>query len=143
MRIRSCLLGLPIAAAGLLAGVGGTVDAAASMSIASTGRLEDGGSAARVKVRVACDPVGDVVQPLEAHLTLSQDDQAIFGQGGIAGVVCDGRLRWYVAQVHVFDGAFHRGTAHGSGFVLICDETGSTCEQAQASRDIKLVGVTG
>jgi hypothetical protein len=75
---------------------------------------------------------------LEAHVTLSQDDQATSGMGGIAGVVCDGRSRIYQVRVPAQQGSFHRGKARASPFVLVRDPATDTTESAGSSRIIQL-----
>ena len=49
---------------------------------------------------------------------MSQDDQRLFGQGFISGVVCDGRMSWYRYQVAAAEGSFHRGSAYTSAYLL-------------------------
>jgi len=68
------------------------------------------------RVRVSC-PQGSSV--LEALVTLSQDNQHLFGQGAIAGVTCNGHSQWYQFQVAPQGEPFHRGRAHASAFVLV------------------------
>ena len=96
--------------------------AALTASIEPRAHLERDGEV-RVTVRVACD-AGDSV--LEAHLGLSQDDGAVSGTAGIAGIVCDGRVRKHRVRVRPLDGAFHRGMAFASGYVLVLQPDGST-----------------
>jgi hypothetical protein len=93
-------------------------------------------SAVSAVVKVKCD-AGD--QVLEAHLSLSQDDQTIFGQAGIP-VRCDGKSREYRVAVSPLDGAFHAGDAFASAFVLVCTDPPvcNTTEQGQRTRTIRV-----
>jgi hypothetical protein len=69
-------------------------------------------------------------------LSVSQDNQAIFGQTGIP-VGCDGKSRKYRVTVTPLEGAFHAGDAFASAFVLTCaDPTCGTTEQGQDARTI-------
>jgi hypothetical protein len=89
--------------------------------------------AVRAVVVASCDPGHQV---LEAHLSVSQDNQAIFGQTGIP-VRCDGKSRKYRVTVTPLEGAFHAGDAFASAFVLTCaDPTCGTTEQGQDARTI-------
>lgn len=69
-----------------------------------------------VPVTVTCSPASRV---LEAHLSLSQDDGAVWGMAGLGSVRCNGRPNTYVATVRPYDGSFHAGTAHASTYVLV------------------------
>jgi len=86
-----------------------------------------------VHVQATCDPVGEV---LEAFVQVHQDP--VFGDGFFAPI-CDGVQREYLVRVHAIDGAFARGDAHASAFVLICDKKGN-CKQGQDSRTIAVRG---
>jgi hypothetical protein len=89
--------------------------------------------AVRAVVVVSCDQGHQV---LEAHLSVSQDNQAIFGQTGIP-VRCDGKSRRYRVTVTPVEGAFHTGEAFASAFVLTCtDSSCGTTEQGQDARTI-------
>jgi hypothetical protein len=113
---------------GLLS-TGSVAQAAVSVSVGN-GTVNPDGSAT-VPVSVSCDP-GRLV--LEAHLTLSQDDQTISGMSGIANVRCTGRVRTYLVTVTPSQGAFHAGTAFASPFVLVQDRrTGQTESGGNAS----------
>jgi hypothetical protein len=101
---------------------------------AANGTVNPDGSAT-VPVTVACDP-GDVV--LEAHLTLSQDDQTISGMRGIGSVRCTGRARTYLVTVAPFEGAFHAGTAYASPYVLVQDRRTGETESGSAASYITL-----
>ena len=90
---------------------------------------------ASVPVTVTC-PAGARV--IEAHLTLSQDDQAISGMAGIAGVRCNGRPRTYLVRVVPLEGAFHAGTAFASPYVLVERRSGNTTESGGTGRSITL-----
>ena len=67
------------------------------------------------RVKVAC-PAG--LEILEAHVTVSQDDQRLFGQGPISGVHCTGKPRWYRYQARAYEHSFHTGSAYVSAYVL-------------------------
>jgi hypothetical protein len=71
---------------------------------------------ATVPVTISCTPGARVI---EALLTLSQDDGAVWSMAGIANVRCTGRARTYVVTLTPFEGAFHPGTAYASPYVLI------------------------
>jgi hypothetical protein len=86
-------------------------------------------------VRVSC-PAG--LQILEAGVTLSQDDQAIFGQGFIDRITCDGKQRWYRWRAFWFDQPFHTGAAYVSAFVIVTDEN---FEDTVSGGDTRIVRV--
>lgn len=88
--------------------------AAVTVSVGD-GRANADGSAT-VPVTVTCPP-GSFV--LEAHLTLSQDDQAIWGQAGLGRIRCNGRPQIFLVTVTPFQGSFHSGTAYASPYVLV------------------------
>ncbi len=90
---------------------------------------------ATVPVTVSC-PGGTRV--LEAHVTLSQDNQTISGMAGIAGVRCNGRPRTYLVRVVPLEGAFHAGTAFASPYVLVEHRSGSTTESGGTGSTITL-----
>jgi hypothetical protein len=101
--------------------------AAVVVSIEPEAKLLANG-AVRAVVVVSCDPGRQV---LEAHLSVSQDNQAIFGQTGIS-VRCDGKSHKYRVTVTSLEGTFHAGDAFASAFVLTCaDPTCGTTEQGQ------------
>jgi hypothetical protein len=110
-----------------------TAQAAVAVAIQPAAKLV-GESAVRVVVVASCDAGHQV---LEAHLSVSQDDQAISGMTGIP-VRCDGRARRYRVTVSPLDGAFHAGDAFASAFVLTCADppTCGTTEQGQDARTI-------
>ena len=104
------------------------VQAAVIVSIRPRAKLTANGGVREVVVE-SCDP-GD--QVLEAHLSVSQDDQTVSGLDGIP-VRSDGKSRKYRVTVSPLDGTFHPGDAFASAFVLICTDP-PTCgmtEQAQ------------
>jgi hypothetical protein len=106
--------------------------AAVAVSIEPEAKLVTSG-AVRAVVVASCDAGHQV---LEAHLSVSQDNQAIFGQAGIP-VRCDGKSRKYRVTVTPLEGAFHAGDAFASAFVLTCaDPTCGTTEQGQDARTI-------
>ena len=87
------------------------------------------------QVRVSC-PQGSSV--LEALVTLSQDNQHLFGQGAIAGITCNGRSEWYQFQVAPQGEPFHRGHAHTSAFVLVLLASGVETLSGGHSRSINV-----
>jgi hypothetical protein len=106
--------------------------AAVAVSIEAEAKLVANG-AVRAVVVASCDPGREV---LEAHLSVSQDNQAIFGQTGIP-VRCDGKSRKYRVTVTPLEGDFHAGNAFASAFVLTCaDPACGTTEQGQDARTI-------
>ena len=98
------------------------------------GTVNSDGSAS-VPVTVSCPPGAKVI---EAHLTLSQDEQTISGMAGIAGVRCNGRPRTYLVRVVPLDGAFHAGTATASPYVLVELPRGNTTESGGTGGTITL-----
>jgi hypothetical protein len=98
------------------------------------GTVNPDGSAT-VPVSISCEP-GSVV--LEAHLTLSQDDQAISGTSGIGNVRCTGRARTYLVTVTPQQGAFHPGTAFASPFVLVQSRRTGATESGGTASNITL-----
>ena len=86
-------------------------------------------------VRVSC-PRG--LHVLEAGVTLSQDDQALFGQGFIDRITCDGKQRWYRWRAFWFEQPFHTGTAYASAFVIVTDEAS---EDTVSGGDTRIVAV--
>ena len=89
----------------------------------------------RVKVSYRCDPFGEV---LEAHISLSQDDQSIYGMTGLGGVDCDGRWHTNIVIVRPYDGSFHKGTAYASAFLLLHDPNTGETRQGQVAETIKV-----
>jgi hypothetical protein len=110
MRHSLIFVGALVAALLLAAGA----QAAVSASVGD-GRANTDGTAT-VPVTVTCPP-GSVV--LEAHLTLSQDDQAISGQAGLGRIRCNGRPQNLLVTVTPFQGSFHAGAAYASPFILV------------------------
>jgi hypothetical protein len=102
-----------------------------TVTIGSTARLVENGAALLVPVEITCSVAGGEV--LEAHLRVSQDDQAISGEAGISNVKCDGNRHRYMVRVSPLEGQFHPGDAFASAFVLLLTPEGSTV-QGQASR---------
>ncbi len=107
--------------------------AAVSVSV-SDGTVNADGSAT-VPVSISCSP-GSVV--LEAHLSLSQDDGAIWGMAGIANVRCTGKTTTYMVTVRPYDGAFHAGTAYASPYVLTQRRRTGTTESGGSAASISL-----
>jgi hypothetical protein len=132
MRTPMRFLVLLVAALGLAWAGSVPAQAAVAVSIAPEAKLVANG-AVRAVVVASCDPGHQV---LEAHVSVSQDNQAIFGQTGIP-VGCDGKSRKYRVTVTPLQGAFHAGDAVASAFVLTCtDPTCTTTEQGQDARTI-------
>ena len=102
------------------------------MSIEPQAKLLASGGV-RVVVVASCDPGNEM---LEAHLSVSQDNQATFGQTGIP-VRCDGKSRKHRVTVTPIEGDFHAGDALASAFVLVCADPGcGTTEQGQDAQTI-------
>ena len=102
------------------------------MSIQPEAKLVADG-AVRAIVVASCDSDQQV---LEAHLSVSQDDQTVCGQAGIP-IRCDGKSHRYRATVSPLEGSFHTGDAFASAFVLTCaDPTCTTTQQGQDSGTI-------
>ena len=129
MRRWSVLLGVLAAAYFAAAPAYGAVTATAG-----DGTVAADGSAT-VPVTISCTP-GSVV--LEAHLSLSQDNQTIAGMAGIGGVRCNGRPRTHPVRVIPFDGAFHSGEAFASPFLLVQNRRGDATESGGTSSVITL-----
>ena len=132
MRKSRRVLVVLVAALGLASAGSVSAQAAVAVSIQPEARLLANG-AVRVVVVASCDP-GD--QVLEAQLSVSQDNRALSGQGGIP-VRCDGNSRKYPVTVGPFEGAFHAGDAFASAFVLTCaNPTCGRAEQRHGTRTI-------
>lgn len=95
--------------------------------------LEDG--SVRVSVRIRCEPFGE---PFEANISLSQDDQTIWGMTGLPFVPCDDRWHTVTATVTSFDAPFHRGPAYASAFVSRMDPDTSEVRQGQDTRTVRV-----
>jgi hypothetical protein len=132
MRTPMRLLLVLVAALGMAWAGSVPAQAAVAVSIEPEAKLVADG-AVRAVVVASCDPRQ---QALEAHLSVSQDNEAIFGETGIP-VRCDGKSRKYRVTVTPLEGAFHAGDAFASAFVLTCaDPTCGTTEQGQDARTI-------
>ena len=128
------LLMVLAAALGLALAGSVAVQAAVAVSVEPSAKLLPNG-AVRAVVVVSCD-AGALV--LEAHVSVSQDDQSIFGETGIP-VQCDGQSRKYRVTVTPLEGAFHTGEGFASAFVLTCtDPSCETTEQGQDARTIRV-----
>lgn len=77
-------------------------------------RLQSDGSVI-VRIRTRC-PSGFTV--VEGPLTVSQDDQSIFGEGFFTSR-CDGRWHQAAVPVRTFEQPFHRGTASASASLMV------------------------
>jgi hypothetical protein len=124
-----------IGAVGLALAVAPVAYAVVTATVGNGTANTDG--SATVPVTVSC-PGGAKV--IEAHLTLSQDDQFISGMGGIAGVRCNGRPSTYLVRVVPWDvdRAFHAGTAVASPYVLVERRGGKTTESGGTGGSITL-----
>lgn len=121
-----------VATLGLLWAGSVPAQAVVAVSIQPQAKLVAGG-AVRTVVEVACDAGREV---LEAHVSVTQDDQTISGQAGIP-VRCDGKARKYRVTVRPLEGTFHTGDAFVSAFVLTCiDPACLTTEQGQDARTV-------
>jgi len=88
------------------------------------------------RVRVACP---EDMSVLEALVTLSQDDQTLFGQGFISRISCTGQASWYTFRVSSYDQPFHPGRAYVSAYVVVIDEAGATTLSAGDTRTIRVM----
>ena len=126
------LILVPVAALALGGAGAVPAQAAVAVSIQPGAKLVADGDV-RAIVVASCDSDQQV---LEAHLSVSQDDQTLSGQAGIP-IRCDGKSRRYRVTVSPVEGAFHTGDAFASAFVLTCaDPTCATTEQGQDSETI-------
>lgn len=135
---RRFVAGIVMTAVVLVWSIGGTnvravQGTSVSIRLAERGVARGNGIAA-VAVFVACS--GGTA--LEALLTLSQDDQATFGQGSMGVLVCDGVEHQYMVRMRALNGTFHRGPAHASAFALICGEL--ACASGGATQTVTLRG---
>jgi hypothetical protein len=108
------------------------VQATTTVAIEPEAKLVSGGSLV-ARLTITCDPGRQV---LEAHLTISQDDQRISGTAAISRIRCDNRPHTVMVRVSPVEGAFHEGEAHASAFILRLDSTTGTTEQGQDSRTV-------
>lgn len=109
------------------------VAADVQMKIGPVATALKGGTTVQVPVSTRCDP--DTPELLEAFMTLNQD---IFGDGPVHVGPCDGEWHSSLSQVTGYDGVFRPGPAFASGYLLFCDETGSFCPSAGATREITI-----
>jgi hypothetical protein len=108
------------------------------VEVGPTAKVIDDGQAVRVKVKVACEPPAEV---LEAAVFTQQDEQTIWGEAGIASVVCDGKSHVRFVEVNALEGQFHRGEAFVSAFVLVClDPDCADTADGGDTRTVKVVG---
>ena len=110
-------------------------DARVSATVAD-GVVNPDGSAT-IPVTVRCPPQATV---LEALVTLSQDDQAISGMGGLGAVPCRNGRKGVTTLVTVrpFDGAFHAGAAFASPYVLVQRKKSESTESGGTAAAITL-----
>lgn len=116
---------------------GPPTDEPVSVSVKRNTTVLSGGEELLVRLEVACDPIGDL---LEAFLMIHQD--AAYGEGFFSPI-CDGERRTYLVRVPALDSLFLPGMAHASAFVLLCDPEGIVCEQGQDSRPVAVHGRRG
>ena len=101
---------------------------AATLDVLSPAKKK--GHAVVVDVAYQCEAG---LQPLEAHITVSQDDQRISGQSGLGSITCDGATHVATVTVSPLEGRFHKGEAHASAFMLLYDPaTGQTVSVNQS-----------
>jgi hypothetical protein len=110
-----------------------------TVEVGPTAKLIEDGQAVQVKVKVSCEPPAEV---LEAAVFAQQDEQTVWGEAGIASVVCDGETQVRFVEVNALEGQFHRGEVYVSAFVLVCLDP--NCEDTAAGGDtrstVKVVG---
>lgn len=82
------------------------------------------------RLTITCDLGREV---LEAHLTISQDDQRTSGTARISRIQRDNRAHTVSVTVTPLEGAFHEGEAFASAFILRLDSNTGTTEQGQDS----------
>ena len=134
MRTRAVSLLTLVAVGVAIAVLPASATAQVSVSIDPEATLTRDG-AIRLSVLASC-PAGSTV--LEAFVTVSQDDGAVFGRGGIP-LRCTGRTRKHRVVVRPVEGSFHTGTAFASAFVLTCaDPACNTTEQGQDAREVRV-----
>jgi hypothetical protein len=107
------------------------VQATTTVSIEPEAKLVRGSVVARLTI--TCDSGRDV---LEAHITISQDDQRISGTAGISRIRCDDRPHTVRVRVTPLEGAFHEGDAFASAFISRLDPNTGTTEQGQDAQTI-------
>jgi hypothetical protein len=107
--------------------------AVTSVTIDDKAKRVEGGAAVVVRLTITCDPGKDV---LEAHVSVSQDEAS--GMAGIGGIVCDGRPHRHKVRVGTFEGAYDRGDAFASAFILRIDPQTQETEQGQDSRTVRV-----
>ena len=134
MRPGQGLLAPLLVCAAIWFGIASSAESAVSVALAPKAKLADEGVVV-ARLTITCDPGREI---LEAHLTVSQDDQRVSGTAGIAGVRCDGKAHKYRVMVHPQEGTFHAGEGFASAFVLVLDPATGTIEQGQASGNISL-----
>jgi hypothetical protein len=118
-------------AAGVVAAIVPTAtsaqDDAISVEIYDRARLLRSG-AVRVRIDISCEPFGVMGENV---ITITQDDNAVFGQRSIGVLRCDGHRRLYRVVVTPFEGAFHEGDAFASAFVSQIDPVSGDMRQNQ------------
>ena len=105
------------------------------MEIGSRAKVIQGGGAVLVRATLSCHPG---YEPLEAHLTVSHNDHAVIGTGGIRGVRYDGRLHDYRVRVRAQEGTYREGTAYASGYLLVINPTTSNTQSASSTRTVEV-----
>ena len=127
----ACGADSPLAPVASKTAVGLGVRPEALLTVKNQAELLDGSAVVRLTIR--CPEAAEV---LEAHVSVSQDDSAVFGEAGISGVVCDGHRHRHEVLVTPLEGAFASGEAFASGFLLFLQ--GETTGQAQDAHAIRL-----
>jgi hypothetical protein len=105
---------------------------AVTVEVGPTAKLIEDGQAVQVKVKVSCEPPAEV---LEASVFAQQDEQTVWGEAGIASVVCDGNSQVRFVKVNALEGQFHRGEVYVSAFVLVCLDP--NCADTAGGGDIR------
>ena len=107
----------------------------AEVTVSVGGGTSNRDGSATVSVTVTCDPGSRI---LEAHVSLSQDEGAVSGMGGLRNVRCNGRPHTYFATVRPYSGNFHAGTAYASPYVLVQNRATGQTESGGGFSEITL-----
>jgi hypothetical protein len=91
-----------------------------SVRLLAPATIIEHGQAATLPVLLSCPPRSEV---LEALAYISQDDQAVYWEGSILNIVCDGHRHRTMAEVHPQEGELHRGRAYAAVYVLLIDDS--------------------
>ena len=107
----------------------------AAVTVSVGGGTANPDGSATVSVTVTCAPGSRVI---EAHVSLSQDEQAVWGMGGLANVRCNGRPNTYLVTVRPSSGSFHAGAAYASPYVLVQNRATGQTESGGGFSEITL-----